>query len=71
MKQYWIIVKHADAAFNRNRRWSLDDSIYGTHTSDQLKLPRFFTSQAEAEQALKKVRSTNPQVSYNVVKVSR
>lgn len=71
MKHCWIIVKHADAVFNRNKRWSLDDSIYGTHTSDQLKLPRFFTNQAEAEQALKKVCSINPLMGYGVVKVSR
>ena len=71
MKERWIIAKHVNVSYNHNKRWGLDDSIYGTYTSSQLKLPRFFSSKVEAENALKKLREINPHMDYGVVKVSR
>jgi hypothetical protein len=67
----WIIVKNANKKINRNRRWSLEDSIYGTYTADQLKMPRYFTSKTQAEFVLKQAQKLNPSGDYGVVKVTR
>lgn len=70
MTDFWIITKYADAEFNRFKLCSLEDSIYGTYTGDQLQVPRCFVSNAAAEKVLKQVRELNPSVSYGVVKAS-
>ena len=67
----WIIAKHVNASFNSNKRWGLDDSIYGTYTADQLKIPRAFGSKEEAEKFLKQACELNPSMGYGVVKVTR
>lgn len=71
MNELWIIAKYAADPINARRRWSLDDSISGTHTGMHFQIPKYFKNRQEAERKLAELIEYNPGMGYGVVKVER